>query len=203
MIEIIGWAATIKKAGLRQLEVSLAQRGIDDPFIKYGLNMVLSGYAAEDVRGMMETAADATEDRDSVAVDVLQTMTSHAPAFGMIGTLVGMVAMLCNLAENASGIGASLSVSFLATLYGVVSARMVYMPAAARLRQRVAQQRFRNQLVVEGMVMLLSDKPTMYIQDRLNSFLRPERRDYLDSFTAAGKGAAATPPAPRFKVIGA
>ena len=62
-------------------------------------------------------------------------MTSHAPAFGMIGTLVGMVAMLCNLNDDVSGIGSSLSVSFLSTLYGVVSARMVYMPAAAKLRQ--------------------------------------------------------------------
>ncbi len=182
MIEIIGWAYMVKEKGMRRLESSLSKRGIADPFVKYGLNMVVSGYPPEDVRAMMETAADASFERDSIPVDVLQTMTSHAPAFGMIGTLVGMVIMLCSLNDNVSGIGSSLSVSFLSTLYGVVSARMVYMPAAAKLRQVVARSRFRNQLITEGMVMLVSDKTPNYIKDRLNSFLRPERRDYLDQF---------------------
>jgi flagellar motor component MotA len=63
-----------------------------------------------------------------------------------------------------------------------MSARMVYMPAAAKLRQAVEKRRFRNQLIPEGMVMLVSDKTPMYIQDRLNSFLRPELHDYFDYF---------------------
>jgi chemotaxis protein MotA len=182
MMEIIAWAYMVKEKGMRRLESSLAKTGINDPFVKYGLNMVISGYSPEDVRVMMETAADACYERDSVPLDVLQTMTSHAPAFGMIGTLVGMVAMLSTLNENVSSIGSSLSVSFLSTLYGVVSARLIYMPAAAKLRHTVMKRRFRNQLITEGMVLLLSDKPPMYIKDRLNSFLRPERHDYLDQF---------------------
>ncbi len=181
MMEIIAWAYLVKEKGVRRLEASLAKRGIDDPFVKYGLNMVVSGYSVEEVRAMMETAADAGFERDSIPVDVLQTMTSHAPAFGMIGTLVGMVAMLCSLNDNVSNIGASLSVAFLSTLYGVVSARIVYMPAASKLRQTVAKRRFRNQLITEGMVMLVGDKSPMYIKDRLNSFLRPERHDYINT----------------------
>src|SRR5258707_2969596 len=108
-----------------------------------------SGYKPEAVRDMMETAADACYERDSVPVDVLQSMTSHAPAFGMIGTLVGMVAMLCSLSENVSSVGSSLSVAFLSTLYGVVSARILYMPAAAKLRQIASPRPFRNQLINE------------------------------------------------------
>jgi chemotaxis protein MotA len=182
MNEIIAWAYMVKEKGMRRLESSLAKRGITDPFVRYGLNMVVSQYSPEDVRAMMETAADACFERDNVPVDVLQTMTSHAPAFGMIGTLVGMVAMLCSLNDNVASIGSALSVSFLSTLYGVVSARMVYMPAAAKLRQAVTKRRFRNQLITEGMVMLVSDKTPMYIKDRLNSFLQLERHDYLDHF---------------------
>jgi chemotaxis protein MotA len=181
MIEIISWAYMVKEKGMRRLEASLAMNGgIIDPFVKYGLTMVITGYAPEDVRAMMETAADASYERDSVPVDVLQSMTSHAPAFGMIGTLVGMVAMLCSLNENVSNIGSSLSVSFLSTLYGVVSARMIYMPATAQLRQIVTKRRFRNQLITEGMVMLVSKKTPTYIQDRLNGFLQVERHNYLD-----------------------
>ena len=182
MTEIIAWAYLVKEKGMRRLESSLAKRGITDPFVRYGLNMVVSQYSPEDVRAMMETAADACFERDNIPVDVLQTMTSHAPAFGMIGTLVGMVGMLCSLNDNVASIGSALSVSFLSTLYGVVSARMVYMPAAAKLRQAVTKRRFRNQLITEGMVMLVSDKTPMYIKDRLNSFLQLERHDYLDHF---------------------
>lgn len=199
VVEIVAWASLAKEKGMRRLEASLAKRGIVDPFVKYGLNMVVSGYAPEEVRAMLETAADAALERESVPVDVLQSMANHAPAFGMIGTLIGMVAMLCTLSDNVAGTGSSLSVSFLSTLYGVVSARMVYMPAAARLKQRIAKRRFRNQLITEGMVMLVGDKTLMFIQDRLNSFLRPERHNYLDQFRGE---AAASAPAPRLKVVG-
>jgi chemotaxis protein MotA len=185
MLEIVAWAYMVREKGLRRLEASLAKRGIDDLFVKYGLNMVVSGYSAREVRVMMETAADGLYDRDVVPVEILQSMASHAPAFGIIGTVVGMVTMLCGLSDNVGGIGASLSVAFLSTLYGVVSARMVYMPAAAKLRQSVAKRRFRNQMITEGMVMLVSKKTPMFIQDRLNSFLRPERHDYLDAFANA------------------
>ena len=210
MTEIIAWAAVVKEKGVRWLETSLAKSGIADPFVKYGLNMVVSGYPAEDVRAMMETAADAAYERESMPVDVLQSMTSHAPAFGMIGTLVGMVAMLCSLSENVGSVGSSLSVAFLSTLYGVVSARVLYMPAAAKLRHIASKRRFRNQLVTEGMVMLVSNKSPMYVKDRLNSFLRPEWHDYADSFKAAPKPAQPTvqparpAPAPaRLKVVAA
>jgi chemotaxis protein MotA len=198
MMEIIAWAYVVKENGVRHLETSLAKSGIDDPFVKYGLNMAVSGYAPEDVRAMMETAADASFERDSVPVDVLQTMTSHAPAFGMIGTLIGMVAMLCNLNDNVANIGPSLSVAFLSTLYGVVSARVLYMPAAAKLRQTVANRRFRNQLIAEGIVMLIDNRPPMYIKDRLNSFLRPDRHNYLDTLRAVAKPVMRPP---RLKVV--
>jgi len=200
MMEIIAWAYMVKEKGMRRLESSLAKRGIADPFVKYGLNMVISEYSPEEVRAMMETAADACHERDSVPVDVLHTMTSHAPAFGMIGTLVGMVAMLCSLNENVASIGSSLSVAFLSTLYGVLSARLVYMPAAAKLRQVIAKRRFRNQLIIEGMVMLVSEKSPIYVKDRLNSFLRPEHHDYLDHF-GAEPDAVREPP--HLKVVGA
>jgi len=193
MLEIVAWAYMVREKGMRRLETSLAKRGIDDLFVKYGLNMVVSGYSAREVRVMMETAADGLYDRDVVPVEILQSMASHAPAFGIIGTVIGMVAMLCGLGDNGAGIGASLSVAFLSTLYGVVSARMVYMPAAAKLRQSIAKRRFRNQMITEGMVMLVSKKTPMFIQDRLNSFLRPERHDYLDAFTNATRAVTDVP----------
>jgi chemotaxis protein MotA len=183
MQNIIAWARLVAEKGTRNLE-TIGKNNVSDPFIKYGLNMVMSDYSPEDVRTMMETAADACYERDSTPIDVLQAMTSHAPAFGMIGTLVGMVIMLCNLDDNVSGMGSALAVSFLSTLYGVISARMIYMPAASKLRHEVEDARFRNHLVSEGMAMLASKKTPMYIQDRLNGFLQPEAHNYFDYFNS-------------------
>ena len=104
------------------------------------------------------------------------------PAFGMVGTLLGMVALLSNLSDNIAGVAPSLAVAFLSTLYGVLSARMVYMPAAARLRQELESQRLRHLFISEGMAMLAAKKSSMQIQDRLNSFLRPDIHDYFDYF---------------------
>ena len=170
----------MERKGMRGLEAVVGKIGQFDSFIKYGLNMVLSEYTPDEVRAMMETAADARYERDNLPVDVLQAMTSHGPAFGMVGTLVGMVAMLCNLSDNVADIGPSLAVAFLSTLYGVLSARMMYIPAAAKMKQEVDHRRFRNYLITEGMVMLVSKKSPMYVQDRLNGFLRPEDHDYFD-----------------------
>jgi chemotaxis protein MotA len=180
MMKIIDWASLAQEKTMRNLESSIGREGIDDPFIRYGLNMAVSQYEPEEVRAMMETASDVCFERDNTPVHVLQAMASHAPAFGMVGTLVGMVTMLYSLGDSLANIGPSLAVAFLSTLYGVVSARLVYMPAAARLRQEVETWRFRNQLITEGMVMLVSKKNPMYIRDHLNSFLRPEIHDYFD-----------------------
>jgi chemotaxis protein MotA len=195
MADILRWSALLANRG-RRGDSGIADEAIEDHFVKYGLNMALSDYAPEDVRDMMETAADACYERDSRIVDILHSMTSHAPAFGMVGTLIGMVALLGNLSDSISGIAPSLAVAFLSTLYGVLSARMVYMPAAARLRQEIEARRLRHHFLSEGIALLAAKKSPLQIQDRLNSFLRPASHDYFDCFT---KPAAA----PRLRVIGA
>jgi chemotaxis protein MotA len=183
---------------LRNFESALGGSNFKDPVVKYGVSMVLGEYGPDDVRSMMLTAADTCHEYDSRAADILEAMTSHAPAFGMVGTLIGMVAMLGNLTSNISEIGASLAVAFLSTLYGVLSARMIYMPAAARLRQEVESRRFRHQFLAEGMSMLAGKKAPTYIQDRLNGFLRPESHNYFHAFGAPTKPAI---PMPRLKVV--
>lgn len=180
VLNILTWARLVREKGMIGLEANVVKQGAKDPFVRYGLNMVISDYSPAEVRAMLETAADSYDERACVPVHILQTMASHAPAFGMVGTLLGMVAMLCSLTENASNIGPTLAIAFLATLYGVLSARMIFMPAASRLLQKIDNMRFRNQLITEGLVMLVSNKSSIYIRDRLNSFLRPEIQESVD-----------------------
>lgn len=181
MVDIIAWARIVKEKGLRGLEDEVGGDSVKDPFVKYGLDMVVSAYTPDEVRVMMETAADATYERETIPSRVLMAMASHAPAFGMVGTLVGMVIMLGGFGDDMSGVGKGLAVSLLATLYGVVTARMIYIPAASKIRLKQEGLRFRNHLITEGMVMLVANKSPRYIQDRLNSFLRPEAHYNIDA----------------------
>ena len=181
MVEIIAWAKIVKAKGLRGLEDESFNNPNNDSFVRYGLNMVVSNYSPEEVRVMMQTAADATFERDTIPARVLQAMASHAPAFGMVGTLVGMIIMLGSFSGDMSGVGKGLSVALLATLSGVVTARLVYIPAASKIIQKQEGLRFRNQLITEGMVQLVANKSPRYIQDWLNSFLRPDAHYDIDN----------------------
>ena len=197
LIDVIAWARIVREKGLRGLEDEMGnKKAVKDPFIRYGLAMVVSNYTPDEVRVMMETAADATFERDTTPARVLLAMASHAPAFGMVGTLVGMVIMLGQFSDDMSGVGQGLAISLLATLYGVVTARMIYMPAASKIMQKQEGLRFRNHLITEGMAMIVANKSPRYIQDRLNSFLRPESHYDMDAKIEARiqvTEAAATP----------
>jgi adenylosuccinate lyase len=122
--------------------------------------------------------------RDLSDSTVLRNMGASAPAFGMIGTLVGMVAMLSQMGGGADNmvevIGIGMSLALIATLYGVLLARMVFLPAANKLLQKEETERFRNLMVVEGLVMLAEKKPPRFMQDRLNSYLEPENHFDID-----------------------
>jgi chemotaxis protein MotA len=178
--DIVGWSRIVHGTGMRGLERSLGSNRTADPLLSYGLNLVVSDYAPDDVRAMMQTAADGSYQRACVPVDVLRAMGSHAPAFGMVGTLIGMVSMLHSLSGDTEVIGGTLAVAFLSTLYGVLSARMIYMPAAARLEREVEAQCLRDSLVTEGMVMLARLKSPTFIRDRLNAFLQPRARNFFN-----------------------
>jgi chemotaxis protein MotA len=180
MEDIVSWSRVVYEKGTRGLERSLARNGTADPLLRYGLNLVVSDYAQDEVRAMVETAADGGYQCACVPVEVLRAMGSHAPAFGMVGTLVGMVSMLHGLTNDAEAIGGTLAVAFLSTLYGVMSARMIYMPAAVRLERQVEAQRVRDNLIAEGMAMLASKKSPPFVRDRLNAFLHPKDRNYFN-----------------------
>jgi chemotaxis protein MotA len=106
---------------------------------------------------MLAAAADGYYQRVMVTVDILNSMASAAPASGMLGTLIGLIAMLQGLGGDASQLGAGLAVALITTLYGVLFARLLFMPAATQLRQKQGIQRFGNFLVTEGFA-LLADK---------------------------------------------
>lgn len=149
----------------------------NDPIVRYCLECVATAHKPDELRLMMETAVESEYERATVPVDILKNMAATSPAFGMIGTLVGLVAVLQGMGAAAddmmSVVGNGMALALITTLYGVVFARLVFLPAATRLQQKEEIERFRNLMVIEGLIMLSEKKGPRFMQDRLNSFLDP------------------------------
>lgn len=182
IMRLIKWAYVVQAKGLVGLEGEANK--IKEPFLKYGVELVSTNYTSAQIREMMHTAVEADFERTVVPVAILKNMASTAPAFGMVGTLVGMVIMLGTLGGDAGEmgkIGQGLSVALLATLYGVVSARLVYLPAAEKLHQKEEIMRFRNYMMTEGLCLLADKQSPRFMQDKLNSFLDPAIHFNIDT----------------------
>lgn len=179
ILRLIRWAYLVHNKGLAGLEGEIGTK-IKEPLLRYGMELVVSGYSGEVIRSMMNTAVEAEYERRITPVTVLRNMAGTAPAFGMVGTLVGMVIMLQNIQADMTLIGGGLAIALLATLYGVIFARLICLPAADKLQQKEEIMRFRNFMMTEGLVLLAEKQTPRYMQDRLNSFLEPSIHFNLD-----------------------
>ncbi|HTH15678.1 MAG TPA: MotA/TolQ/ExbB proton channel family protein [Magnetospirillum sp.] len=170
---VIRWSYMVQKSGLQALESDTKSLRKQDAFLAFGVNLVVSGYSGPEVRHLLENQVETAFQRHTVPTEILKYMASNAPAFGMIATLVGLVVMLDNMGTDPSQLGPGMAVGLLGTLYGVLFARMVLMPAANKVHQRESIIRFRGLLVAEGLAMMAERKSPRFIQDAMNSYLDP------------------------------
>jgi len=171
---VIKWGLAAKKGGLIALEKQIKSIRPKDPYLIYGLELVSTGYSGEEVRDMLTATIESTFERNLVPASILRYMSSTAPAFGMIGTLVGLIIMLESMGADSSQLGKGLAVALTTTLYGVLMARLIFLPGATKATQKEEISRFRKYLLLEGFVMLAEDRGPRYMVDKMNSFLDPE-----------------------------
>lgn len=186
---VIRWGLTVKQGGFPALEKQLKAIEPPDNFLIFGLELVVSGYTPDEVRAMLTDNIESTFERNLVQVDILRYMAAAAPAFGMIGTLIGLIIMLESMGADSANLGKGLAVALVTTLYGVFLARMIFLPAAAKAQQKEEIARFRNSLLMEGFIMLSEGRGPQYMADRMNSFLDP-------AIQYRRKAPAARPPRP-------
>lgn len=176
---LIRWGYVIQAKGPLALEQEVSKLKREDSFVGFGVELLVTGYDGGDVREIMVNMVESTFERAIAPADVLKYMGASAPAFGMIGTLVGLIVMLDNL-EDPSTLGQGLAVALLTTLYGVLAARMVFIPTSAKVRQREEIARFRHKLIADGLAMLADRKNPRLIQDTMNSYLDPSIHFNID-----------------------
>ena len=141
--------------------------------------MVIGGSAKEDIQTVLETEVAYIEERHEVGKKVLDAMGAAAPAFGMIGTLIGLVQMLRTL-DDPSKIGGGMATALLTTLYGAMTANMFCIPLAGKLEQRNKQEMLVRELMIMGILSLLEGQTPRVIEERLSSFVSPKERAQAD-----------------------
>jgi chemotaxis protein MotA len=163
-----------------------------EPFIKKGILMVVDGNDPSLVREVMEVENEAMERRHKVGAGVLDAMGGFSPTMGIIGTVMGLVNVLSKL-EDPSELGHSIAVAFIATLYGVGAANLLWLPMGNKLKQKSALEVWIRELSIEGVLGVQSgDNPRM-LRDKLEAQLPPSMRG--SKAAATPSAAAATQPA--------
>lgn len=171
---IVSLASLARKEGLLALEGKLKE--IEDPFFAKGLQLVIDGFPADTVRQILELEANWSSARHGVGKKMLDQLAAYAPAFGMIGTLVGLVQMLASL-DDPSSIGGGMAVALLTTLYGAVIANMICIPLASKLELRAKEESLLRELQIEGIVAIQSGDGPQLIKEKLKTFVPPKARE--------------------------
>lgn len=178
-VEAIVELAPIARKSMQELEKSLDS--VKNFFLRDGLQMVVDGYNPGEIREILETRIENRILREKSEANVLRTMGKYAPAFGMIGTLIGLVVMLYGMADMASGggddpmavLGAGMGAALITTFYGTILANMFFNPMAEKFETRIKKQTTLQQMLIEGVLLIHARKHPLIVREKLNSYLRP------------------------------
>ena len=170
---LVSLAEQARREGLLALDAQIAE--IDDEFTKKGLQLVVDGTDPELVRAILEAEIDGMAARHHAGVLPFEKAGGFAPTIGIIGTVMGLVHVLQNLSAPAT-LGPSISSAFIATLMGVASANVIYLPVANRLKAMSAEEIELRTLTLEGILSVQAGDNPRVVADKLTSFVAPADR---------------------------
>ena len=171
--KIIDLSNVARKEGLLSLEEAAGD--IDDEFLKKGILLIVDGTDPELVRAIMETELVSVEDRHKEKIGFWENLGAMGPAWGMIGTLIGLVNMLQDM-NDPSSIGPSMAVALITTLYGSILANWICAPVATKLKSKNAEEMMMKEIEIEGLLSIQAGENPRVIEEKLKSFLAPKDR---------------------------
>lgn len=172
--KIIDLANVARKEGLLQLEEAASD--INDDFLQKGIMLIVDGTDQELVTSILETELDYIEQRHSKKIAFWDNLAAMGPAWGMIGTLIGLINML-KLLDDPSSIGPNMAVALITTLYGSLLANWLAIPIATKLRAKNRKEIMMKEVVCEGILSIQAGENPRVIEEKLKSFLAPSTRD--------------------------
>ena len=172
--KIIELSNIARKEGLLSLEEAAAD--LDEPFLKKGILLIVDGTDPDLVRAIMETELVSVEGRHKNLIGFWETLGTMGPAWGMIGTLVGLVHMLYQM-EDPNTLGPAMAVALITTLYGSVLANWLCAPVANKLKSDNASEMMLKEVMIEGLLSIQAGENPRVIEEKLKSFLAPKDRE--------------------------
>lgn len=175
---LVSLAETARKDGLLALESKVGE--IENDFVKLGIQMAIDGTRPEVMEDILRTEMDAVATRHKDGKGLLDCMGRFAPAFGMIGTLMGLIIMLGDMSDP-SKIGAGMAVALLTTLYGAIAANVVFLPFAEKLGFTNKCELLTMDIVIRGIMAIQAGENPRVIEQKLNTFVPPKQRPKEDA----------------------
>lgn len=180
---LVEFARIARREGALALEERIEQT--DDVFFRKGIQLVVDGTPPESIREILTIDLDSLQERHQVGQSIFTAMGNYSPAFGMIGTLIGLIQMLRSL-EDPSKIGAGMATALVTTFYGVLMANLVFLPIAGKLRVRSTEEVLNKRLIMEGIIAIQSGDNPRVVEDKLKSFIPPESRKKIRERVRSG-----------------
>ncbi len=166
--QIVEWSNIARRQGLLGLEPQVEQQ--DDPFVRKGLQLVVDGVEPDAIRRMLEIELNGQEHRDLAAAKVFEGMGIYAPTLGIIGAVLGLIAVMKNLADP-SKLGHGIAAAFTATIYGIASANLLFLPVCAKLKSVIAHTSRDREMIIEGLIAIAQGENPRNIENSLAGFL--------------------------------
>lgn len=172
-----------RREGLLSLENSI--ENIEDRFLKSGVQMIIDGMEPETIREILELDIGEMEKRHATYINLMKAWAGYGPAYGMIGTLIGLTQMLASLSDPSS-LGPGMAKAIITSFYGSVLANFVFSPLAAKLENKNEEEVSRREMMIEGILSLQSGVNPRIIEEKLKAFLSPEERTSMEKRNTQG-----------------
>lgn len=167
-----------RKNGLLSLEDDI--ENLEDEFLKKGLQMAIDGFEPENIRDILELELNEMENRHLISANMLSCWGAYAPAFGMIGTLIGLIQMLTNLSDIAN-IASGMGKALITTFYGSLLANLFCNPMAANLKNKNSKELTTKDMIIEGILAMQAGVNPKLMEERLLAYLSPkDKKKYIE-----------------------
>jgi chemotaxis protein MotA len=166
--KIVEWSNTARKQGLLGLEAAIERES--DDFVRKGLQLVVDGSEPDAIRSILEVDVHVREQADTRAAKVFEGMGVYSPTLGIIGAVLGLMAVMQNLADP-SKLGQGIAAAFVATIYGIGLANLFFLPAATKLKVAIQGQSEAREMVIEGMISIAQGENPRAIESKLQGYL--------------------------------
>lgn len=165
--KIVGWSRVARKEGLLGLESVTAEES--DDFLRKGLEMLVDGTEPEIMRSNLELDLESREFHDNQGAKVFESMGIYAPTLGIIGAVMGLIAVMQNLADP-DALGAGIATAFVATIYGIASANLFFLPVGNKLKAIVKVHSTHREMIIEGLILIAQGENPVRIESKLQGF---------------------------------